>query len=614
MDHSDEHNDAISTVARPAVDTRRCQLQRSFRAAQDAHAARSVAGIAGMKAWLFVRRHVSRRFTAATATAAPARATAPPPPSSPVPLSKLVKRDDFTSLKIHPSVVSALEAASVSKPTFIQRLAAGPLLARRHTLVAAETGAGKTFAYLAPLLSHLKHSEKSSQSSSPSDSMHVLQPTMRPFVLILVPTRELAAQVFRVTKTLSHVAKFRARAAMGGPSRSALRRSLKQSPVDVLVGTPGAIASLRAEQLLFLSRVSAVVIDEADVLLATEGGFSEQVQPLISSLVRQENRVKGGVQFVYAAATVPKPLQIALQARHDRPGGPKLAIARGDRLHKATPAAYLSTTFIRVAGGEESKFAKAVELTRNALSRKGGADRILIFCNDRLRRDSLCDLLREQTQQKVVHLCGANDREDRHRDWENFLSESSDNEERTRVAVCAKSFGRGIDHQGIGTVLLVDVPWTGAEYLHRVGRVRGSGKAFVLVGKREQAVAEALFLGHVNGENLAAIQPSSAWKGYTTAGRDRIATERAVKLARRVSQARWEDERPHAIGTFRGVGGRGSFRTGLEYDRGSPQGRRRFSRPDRSDKGGTLSNKRNWNSSSKGTFTGNRRGRRNVEQ
>lgn len=567
-----------------------------------------------MKVWLFVRRYVSRRLSTAVPRAAPVRESPTPPLSSPTPLSKLVARDDFASLKMHPSVVSALEAASIIKPTVIQRLAAGPLLARRHTLVAAETGAGKTFAYLAPLLSHLKHSEKSSTSASSSDSMHVLQPTMRPFVLILVPTRELAAQVLRVAKALSHVVKFRARATMGGPSRSALRRSLMQSPVDVLVGTPGAIASLRAEQLLFLSRVSAIVVDEADVLLATEGGFSEQVQPLISSLARLENRVKGGVQFVYAAATVPKPLQMALQARHDRPGEPKLAIVRGDRLHKATPAADLKTTFIRVDGGEESKFAKAIEITRTALSRKGGADRILIFCSDRLRRESLCDLLREQTQQIVVHLCGANDREDRQRDWESFLSDSSGNEERTRIAVCAKSFGRGIDHQGIGTVLLVDVPWTGAEYLHRIGRVRGSGKAFVLVGNREQAVAEALFLGHVNGENLASIQPRSAWKGYTTAGKDRIATEGAVKRARRESQARWVDERPHAAGTFRGVGGGGSLREGLDYDRGRPQGRRRFSRPGRGDEEESIFRNRKWNNSSRGTLGGNRRNRGRVER
>lgn len=529
-----------------------------------------------MRVWHFLRGHTVRGFSSAVSSSSPSRRTITPSILSRRPLSENVKRDDFASLKMHQAIVSALESVSIIKPTAIQRASSAPLLARRHTLIAAETGAGKTLAYLAPLLSHLKHLEKAQTANSgeTSDSFH--QPVNRPSILILVPTRELATQVLRVAKALSHVAKFRARAAIGGPDRSALRRSLKQSPVDILVGTPGAIAALRSEQLIFLSQISSVVIDEADILLATEGGFSGQVQPLISSLARQEAREKGRIQFVYSAATLPRQLHAALEARHDRPGQPRLVVARGDRLHKATPATELKTTFFRVAGGEEAKFAKAIEITKTILSQKGSADRLLIFCNERERRERLTDILRDQTGERIVHLCGANDRRERQTDWESFQSNSDSDDDRARVAVCSKSFGRGIDHLGIGTVLLIDVPWTGAEYLHRVGRVRGSGKAFVLVGNREQAVAEALFLGHVKGENLAAIQPKSAWKGYTTAGKDRIASETSVKLARRSKRAQWIDERPHAIGTVRGGQGTYGSRTLRYLQRDRSSGRRRF--------------------------------------
>lgn len=351
-------------------------------------------------------------------------------------------------------------------------------------------------------------------------------------------------QVLRVVKALSHVAKFRARAAMGGPNRAALRRTLKDSPVDLLVGTPGAVGKLLDNKLIYLSRVKAVVVDEADALLSEKGGFADQTLPIVDALGRRE-----GVQFVYAGATIPARVQADIKGKHD-----KLAVVRGEQLHKATSAANLKTTFIRVAGGEDAKFAKAIEIAEKALLQKGGADRLLIFCDERERREKLVDLLREYTGANIVHLCGRNDYQERQRDWESFLGNTVDGEQ-ARIAVCAKSFGRGVDHHGIGTVLLVDVPWTGAEYLHRVGRIRGSGKVFVLVGNREEAVAEALFLGHVKGERLVSIQPRSAWKGYTNAGKDRITSEPAVNYAKRKSQAKWIDERPRAVGTARsGVG------------------------------------------------------------
>ncbi|CDF34367.1 unnamed protein product [Chondrus crispus] len=491
------------------------------------------------------------------------------------PLSALAPKTTFASHGLHPSITSALSSANIHTPTSIQLLSLPPLLSRKHVLLAAETGAGKTLAYLAPLLSHLKRAEQAPQTTA--GSIQVAPPCMRPTVLVLVPTRELAVQVLRVAKTLAHVAKFRARAAMGGSQRVALKRALREAPVDVLVGTPGAVNNLIDQKLIYLSKVQAVVVDEADALLAEKGGFADQTLPIVDSLGKKED-----VQFVYAGATVPGSVREEIEKRHDG-----LEVVKGKRFHKALGPADLKTTFIRVDGGEEAKLAKAVEIAGRVLRQKGGADRLLVFCDERERRERLVDLLREHVGENVVHLCGRNDYQDRERDWDSFLGTKT-NGEQTRVAVCAKSFGRGLDHHGIGTVLLVDVPWTGSEYLHRVGRIRGSGKAFVLVGNREQAVAEALFLGHVKGESLDSIQPRSAWKGYTTAGKDRITTEPMVNFARRKGQARWVDERPHAIGSARDAESGPNFRRN-NGNEAAHSARRGFLRRDRRVNGATSS-------------------------
>lgn len=172
--------------------------------------------------------------------------------------------------------------------------------------------------------------------------------------------------------------------------------------------------------------------------------------------------------------------------------------------------------------------------------------KVLIFCDNFKRRETIVQELRSKGTD-VVHLSGEGwDRDERNTDWGAFSSGQ------VWVAVCSKSFGRGIDDHKIDTVILFDVPMTGGEYLHRIGRIRGTGRAYVLVGQREQAIAEELFLCHVKGRPIAGVSLQKAWMEYMHAGRDRIATDGVLRTARSKSQARWVDERLRADGTFRG--------------------------------------------------------------
>lgn len=443
----------------------------------------------------------------------------------------------WDALGLHAGVAESIHAyLRGSPPTEVQRRAAACVGEAR--LVAGETGCGKTLAYVAQLLSGLRGGGAEGLAARVGVSRE-----KRPFGVVLVPTRELVAQVVDVVRGVGGAV---VRGVVAG-------KGCGKGKLDLVVGTPGMVERVWGKGDLFLSRVGHVVVDEADVLLKDGGDFEAQVVPLLDALVLKSRAAatdddgrRAKVQFTYVAATVPRGLKEGLEKRHG-----KLSIAQTDRLHVAPLLTDVRTAFIRVSGGVDAKFAKAVEVTRTALGRNDGS--VMLFCDGEDRRADLVDMLREELGVPVVQLSAtASDAQGRKRDWESF----SQTHATVRVAVCAQSYGRGIDHVGVRAVVMVDVPRTGGEYLHRIGRIRGKGRVYVLVGHREEAMAEALFLGHVDGKNIASVNAASAWKDYMAAGRDRISTEHGVRRARRDLHARWVDERSTAAGTARAPRGR----------------------------------------------------------
>lgn len=186
----------------------------------------------------------------------------------PTPLSRPVASPSSLSASGPPewggltkATLAALLEMGVRKPTPTQAAYIPRVLSGESLLLGAATGTGKTIAYLAPLLQRLKELEASG----------VVTRRKRPRLLILAPTRELALQILGVVKAFSHVLKLRSVAVVGGAKQSSQRDAL-DSPVDVLVGTPGRLALLHSQGHIHLSDVRAVVIDEADTLLMSASG------------------------------------------------------------------------------------------------------------------------------------------------------------------------------------------------------------------------------------------------------------------------------------------------------------------------------------------------------
>lgn len=478
----------------------------------------------------------------------------------------------WTNLGIHQRVAHALVCAGFKTPTNIQTIAARSILTSSNskkgstaTLIAAETGAGKTFAYIVPLLSQLHTREfdinARSTGNTDNNNTEMKRVLRRPRVIILTPTRELVAQVrtaaIDITKGLASIRTF-----TGGHLRKIQQKHLGTAPLDILVVTPQSLDKLRKDRSIFLSHVQFVVLDEADVLLKPSGGFDESINSLLKSLgnisyrrTEQGNNNNNNsvatnasnVQHIYVAASVPLSLRSRLsEGRQD------LVVAKTDNLHHGPNPDKVRCEFRRINGTEEDKFKAAVEIVRERMKRDTNG-RIMIFCDGHVRRERLTDAIREHLAVPVVHISGGKqvEMEARSEAWNAFRdvrhreNTDGDAEAATRVAVCAQSYGRGIDHTGVTSVIMIDVPMTGTEYMHRAGRIRGSGSVVTLVGRRERSMATALFIASAKKRRLAGLTAQVARNLYPKGMPKPLLGEdaKAVALAKKKGHVAWIEPR-----------------------------------------------------------------------
>jgi superfamily II DNA/RNA helicase len=169
------------------------------------------------------------------------------PFKSPAPVAEESKAD-WSSLGLLDEVQTAVDAMGFAEPSPIQRIAIPQIMSGGNLVVAAATGSGKTLAYLLPTISALKGQEATVGAAA-------VRMVGRPRALVLVPTRELAAQVLGVSKTLSHKAKFSSCGVFGGEDYGKQKRELAVCQ-DVVVGSPGRILKHRDQGALHLSQVS----------------------------------------------------------------------------------------------------------------------------------------------------------------------------------------------------------------------------------------------------------------------------------------------------------------------------------------------------------------------
>ncbi|KAK1073126.1 RNA helicase [Friedmanniomyces endolithicus] len=448
-----------------------------------------------------------------------------------------------------------------------ESLAEGEKKEMQQYLLAAETGSGKTLAYVLPILDALKRAEKAEaetertiaaqQPSQPHNThnrlfdLEVEPPPVaglnagRPRAIILLPTSELVAQVGALLKSLSHTVKFKS-AMLSTAFTSTVIRSRLFHPggVDVVVSTPHLLSSITESVPNVLSRVTHLVIDEADSLL--DRSFS----PITSSII--DRATPSLQQLILCSATIPRSLDTYLQKRfqavkrlvtpnlHAIPRRVQLSVVDIDKLpFQGNRDLACAQTIYDI--GKEASSEEGVVAGEDGVGEGGKEKKIVVFVNEREKASELTAFLRgkgidamalsrdseERGQTEVLaEFTGASIGATARRLQQGRLAASSSSSihdskpapmtglERllapslpptpvpssrslpgVKVLVTTDLGSRGIDTILVRHVVLYDVPHTSIDFIHRLGRVgrmgrRGRGVVLVGKGDRKDVVAE----------------------------------------------------------------------------------------------------------------------------
>ena len=334
----------------------------------------------------------------------------------------------FASLGLAPELVRAVAEEGYEQPTPIQQEAIPLALAGRDLIGSAQTGTGKTAAFMLPILQRL----------SQNGTDHGVR------ALVLVPTRELAEQVLQSARTYGRHLHVSAAAVYGGVGMEPQTRALKRG-VDIVVATPGRLLDHMERGHVDFSGVEVLVLDEADRML--DMGFAPDVRRILAALPERR-------QTMLFSATISP--EVDALARRALDGHASVEIGR-----RATPAEGIEHVVVAV-----DKLQKRGVLARILQAKPAG--QTLVFTRTKYGADKLVTFLRrEGIPAHAIH--GDKAQSHRTRTLEAFRAGESD------VLVATDIAARGIDVDGIRMVVNFDVPHDPEVYVHRVGRTARAG-------------------------------------------------------------------------------------------------------------------------------------------
>ena len=358
----------------------------------------------------------------------------------------------FSNLGLPAPIVKGVRAAGYTEPMPIQQRAI-PIILEGHDLVgAAQTGTGKTAAFVLPILAHLMEGH----------------PALR--ALVLVPTRELAAQVETNARAYGRFTDVRVGVVFGGVPIGPQERMLRYEGVDLLVATPGRLLDLNGRQSLSLDEIEILVLDEADRMV--DMGFAPDLRRILRLLPTRR-------QTLMFSATMPPELnKVASEALHQ----PK----RVDLAPPSRPAAGITQAVYPVPRHLKTDLLDQVILR----SEVGSA---IVFTRTKHGAERLMHQLKRRGH-PVAALHGDRSQSQRERALEDLKRG------RVQILVATDIASRGIDVDGISHVINYDVPHTPEDYVHRIGRtgrVQAVGDAFTLMSPEERKGIAAIerFLG-----------------------------------------------------------------------------------------------------------------------
>lgn len=400
----------------------------------------------------------------------------------------------FENFNLPKLLQRAFDELGFTVPTPIQEEAFPMILSGKDIVGIAQTGTGKTLAYLLPLLRELKYSKQ-----------------LTPRILILVPTRELVIQVTQEVEKLCQYSNIRVLGVYGGTNINNQKKAVSEG-TDVLVATPGRLYDLALSNVLSLKTINKLVIDEVDVML--DLGFRFQLTNIFEILPSRR-------QNIMFSATMTEEVDILIEDAFAAPN--KIAIAvSGTPLDNISQEAY-----------QLPNFHTKINLLAHILKDKEEFTKALVFVSTKKNADLLYETLEEIGYTDLCIIHSNKSQNFRIRSIKQF------DEGQKRILIATDVIARGLDLEKISHVINFDTPKYPENYMHRIGRTgraEQEGKSILFSAEYEIEAKEAI-------ERLMDYQiPITEFPQEVEESNELIAEERPKDFQKRQKQKNLAEE------------------------------------------------------------------------
>jgi len=351
---------------------------------------------------------------------------------------------NFSEINLSNQLQNAISDLGFEKQTPIQEETFSKILGGKDLVGIAQTGTGKTIAYCLPLLQELSYSNQKD-----------------PRILILVPTRELVAQVVETLESLTEYITCRIIGVYGGTNMNT-QKIMLQDGADVLVATPGRLYDLALCRALQLKGVKKLVIDEVDVML--DLGFRHQLINIFELLPEKR-------QNVMFSATMTEEVELLINSYFSRAETIQIALS-------GTPLDNISQTKYAVPN-----YYTKVNLLSYLLKDKEEMKKVLVFVSSKKIADRLFEALEEFFVKDIAVIHSNKSQNYRFRSIKKY------DEGTCRILVATDIVARGLDLDKISHVINFDTPIYPENYMHRIGRTgraEEEGKSILFFTEREE--------------------------------------------------------------------------------------------------------------------------------
>ena len=352
----------------------------------------------------------------------------------------------FTDFNFEPSLQDALEAMGFFEPTPIQQEAI-PIISDGHDIIAcAQTGTGKTAAFLLPVLNHLAKKNKQSNDIN---------------ALIIAPTRELALQIDQQIEGIGYFLGVSSLPVYGGGDSNSWtqQKSALTKGADIIIATPGRFISHINLGYVDLSKVDYLILDEADRML--DMGFYDDIMLIVSKLPKER-------QTLLFSATMPSKIRVLAKTILQDPKQVSIAISK--------PAEGVLQGAYMVYDNQK------IPLIESLLSGKQNYPSIIIFTSTKRMVREINGALRRKNF-KSLEISSDLDQKEREKALSLFKSKQ------VQILVATDILARGIDIKEISLVINYDVPGDAEDYVHRIGRTAradSTGVALTFISDKDQ--------------------------------------------------------------------------------------------------------------------------------